>query len=118
MERENFKNMKVWQDAMELTTDIYKATADFPESEQYGLTNQIRNSAVNLPSKIAAGSARHDQEDFCDFLEEALSHTYELETQTLLASELKIMDYEDASTIIRQLSALQEALDKMIEEML
>lgn len=73
---------------MELVTDIYKATASFPKDEIYGLTSQIRRSAVSVPSNIAEGAGRKGKNEFRHFLHIALGSLSELETQLLIAHNI------------------------------
>ncbi len=66
------KDLDVWNDAMELVTNIYKLTKSFPKDELYGLTSQMRRSAVSVPSNIAEGAARKNKAEFIQFLHIAL----------------------------------------------
>ena len=75
------KDLDVWNDAMELVTNIYKLTKSFPKDELYGLTSQMRRSAVSVPSNIAEGAARKNKAEFIQFLHIALGSSSELETQ-------------------------------------
>lgn len=61
------KDLDVWKLSRELVSDVYKVSVDFPKSELYGLTNQIRRSAVSIPSNIAEGSARQGNKEFIHF---------------------------------------------------
>lgn len=54
----NYKNLKIWHEAMDLATDIYSITSDFPEREKFGLISQLRRAAVSIPSNIAEGTSR------------------------------------------------------------
>ena len=81
-------DLLAWQHAMELVEVIYKLTATFPQSEQYGLTSQMRRSAVSVPSNIAEGAGRDSVADFNRFLIIARGSLSELETQVLLTQKL------------------------------
>lgn len=83
-----FKDLVVWQKAMELTDAVYKLTANFPADERFGLTSQIRRSVVSIPSNIAEGAGRGTKGEFKQFLMIALGSSYELETQIILSSRL------------------------------
>src|SRR5690554_2163493 len=85
------KDLDVWKLSRELVSDVYKVSADFPKSELYGLTNQIRRSAVSIPSNIAEGSARQGNKEFIHFLYVALGSLAELETQLFLAIDLNYL---------------------------
>ena len=64
----DFKDLEVWQKAVDVVTSVYQITSSFPESEKFGLVNQLRRAAVSIPSNIAEGSARHHAKDFIHFL--------------------------------------------------
>ncbi|MGB3776310.1 MAG: four helix bundle protein [Leeuwenhoekiella sp.] len=80
-----FKELKVWQKSVELVSQIYSSTKSFPKNKIYGLTSQIRRSAVSIPSNIAEGCGRKTSKDFKNFLSIALGSAFELETQLLIA---------------------------------
>ena len=63
-----FQDLRIWQDAMDLTEQIYRATADFPRHELYGLTSQLRRAAVSVPSNIAEGKGHRSDPEFVRFL--------------------------------------------------
>lgn len=84
----NHKDLKVWQMAIEFVTEIYKITQDFPKHEQYGLTSQIRRSAISIPSNIAEGCTRKSNKDTVHFLNIALASSSELETQLIISKNL------------------------------
>ncbi|MCD4698131.1 MAG: four helix bundle protein [Bacteroidales bacterium] len=82
------EDLQVWQMAIDLVTDLYKVTNDFPKSELYGLTNQIRRASVSIPSNIAEGSARNSTKEYIQFLYIALGSAAEVETQLLISKNL------------------------------
>ena len=82
------KNLDVWKDSIKLVGDIYKITAKFPMEEIYGLTNQVRRSAVSIPSNIAEGAARNGKKEFIQFLYIALGSLAELDTQLIISKNL------------------------------
>jgi four helix bundle protein len=77
---------------MDLTTQIYAITAEFPRHEIYGLSSQLRRAAVSVPSNIAEGSARGTRKDFRQFVKQAEGSNCELQTQLLIAKRLKFGD--------------------------
>jgi four helix bundle protein len=79
------KDLIIWTDSIVLVTNIYKITSSFPKEEIYGLTSQIRRSAVSIPSNIAEGAGRRSEKEFIQFLYIALGSLSELETQILVA---------------------------------
>ncbi|MCX5680939.1 MAG: four helix bundle protein [Candidatus Omnitrophica bacterium] len=84
-----YKDLIAWQKAYSLCFKIYEMTKSFPVSEQYGLTSQIKRSALSIPSNIAEGYTRHGTQDYIRFLYIAYASLAELETQLLLAKDLK-----------------------------
>ena len=84
----SYKDLLVWQRSIELVGEIYQVTEFFPREEVYGLTNQIRRSAVSIPSNIAEGRYRGTKNDFLHFLRIAYGSGAELETQIIIAKRL------------------------------
>ena len=85
----SYRELIAWQKAMKLVTEIYAVTQRFPSEERYGLTNQLRRAAVSVPSNIAEGQARFSQKEFHHFLSQARGSLVEIETQLLIAKDLK-----------------------------
>jgi len=81
----NFKELLVWQKAMDLAVFTYQLTGFFPKEEKYGLISQIQRCAVSIPSNIAEGSGRVSTKEFQHFISIALGSSFELETQVILA---------------------------------
>lgn len=82
------KNLDAWKLSMQLVVDVYNITKGFPKDEIYGLTNQIRRSAVSIPSNIAEGCARQNDKETIQFLYISIGSIAELETQLLISKEL------------------------------
>lgn len=80
----NLKELKIWNKAMDLASDVYEATANFPKEETYGLTSQIRRCAVSVPSNIAEGAGRNTKGEFRQFLDYSNGSAYELQPRSLL----------------------------------
>jgi four helix bundle protein len=91
----SYRDLKVWQEAMALAEAIYAATAVFPTSERFGLTQQMRRAVVLIPSNIAEGYGRRTARQRYNFLENALGSVFELETQTELSYRLHFISEED-----------------------
>jgi len=81
----NYQELIVWQKAMDVVIEIYKVVKKLPKEELYSLSDQMRRSAVSIPSNIAEGQARGYKKDFAWFLSIAQGSKAELETQLLLA---------------------------------
>ena len=110
MEKKSFRDLVVWQRSMELTYSVYAATADFPKSEMFALTQQMRRAAVSIPSNIAEGHARRTQRQFRHFLKIASGSLAELQTQLILARGLGYT----TPTLLDRCDALAYELQKMI----
>lgn len=95
------KKLDAWKTSMDLTVEIYNATKNFPKEELYGLINQIRRSAVSVPSNIAEGCARQNAKETTQFLYISLGSIAEIETQLLIAKELNYIN--DISNIIEKI---------------
>jgi four helix bundle protein len=92
-------DLQAWQVGMRLAREAYLHTSRFPREELYGLTNQIRRSAVSIPSNIAEGAARSGTKEFLHYLSIARGSMSELETQLLLARDLGFLGEQPLSTI-------------------
>ncbi len=106
----NFKELKVWQNAMSLTKAIYLITDQFPDKERFGLTSQIRRSAVSIPSNIAEGSGSGTAKDFVHFLHITFGSACELETQIILANELTYISHLQTEEINNQINEIKRML--------
>ena len=84
----SYKYLIVWQKALDLVTEVYAATSGFPRKEMFGLTSQLRRSAVPVPSNVAEGQGRATKGEFIQFLSHARGSLYELETQIVIAGRL------------------------------
>ncbi|MEA2013804.1 MAG: four helix bundle protein [Thermodesulfobacteriota bacterium] len=96
--------LQVWQEAMALVKMIYTATATFPQSENYGLTSQMRRASVSIPSNVAEGAARTGTKEFLQFLSISRGSLSELETQVLIAKNLGYI--KDESEMLKQIDKL------------
>lgn len=113
----NFKELKIWQIAIELVKKVYMVSSKLPKEEIYGLTSQMRRSAISIPSNVAEGFRRQHNNEFKQFLYISLGSCAELETQTIIAEELGYIDknqtsklYEDLDHICRMTSNLLKTL--------
>ena len=84
----DFRELKVWNKAHQLTLDVYRATKSFPREELYNLTNQIRRAAVSIGANIAEGAGKNSRPEFSRFLQIALGSASELEYHILLSRDL------------------------------
>ena len=112
----SYKDLKVWNKAMDLTTMVYDALKTFPPKEEYGLSSQMRRSSVSIPSNIAEGYGRNSTLDYCRFLQIALGSAYELETQVELARRLDYVDNDTANKLATQLTEVGRMLNSLINK--
>ena len=106
--KHNFKNIKVWQKAVELAVLVYEVTKSFPTEEKFGITSQMRRSSVSTSSNIAEGSARNSSKAFCNCLDISLGESFELETQLIIAFRTGILPEEKFSLLSREIAELQK----------
>ena len=106
----NFRNLDVWNKAVELATSVYQKTENFPKTEKYGLTSQIRRSTVSISSNIAEGAGRKSAKEFQQFLHIATGSCYELETQLKISRNLNFLDAQDYEKIKVQLIEIQKMI--------
>ena len=95
----DYRDLIVWQKAMDLVEAIYRTTATFPREEIYGLTSQLRRAAVSIPSNIAEGNGRNTTRDYVHFLGMAYGSVKEVETQVLIAERLRYIDSSHSSQL-------------------
>lgn len=111
---QSFKDLIVWQKSMDLVSGVYLLTRTFPREELYGLTSQMRRSAISIPSNIAEGKKRRTRKDFLQFLRIADGSAAELETQLLLAERLS---YGRNSNLCALLCEIQKMLSVIIKKL-
>ena len=111
----HYKDLIVWQKAMDLTTEIYRLTKKLPKDELYVLTNQIRRAAISIPSNIAEGHGRQTKKEFVNFLYIANGSRCEVETQLNIAVNLKYITAEQAKPIYKQCLEIGRMLTKLIQ---
>lgn len=97
---QDFRNLKVWQQSMDLVEEVYRLTADLPGSEAFGLQSQAQRSATSIPSNIAEGSARGTDADFSRFIRIALGSLAELQTQIELMARLELIPSATATPVM------------------
>ena len=88
----NISQLKVWEEAIELSVEVYRATSSFPKQEIFGLTSQIRRSAISISSNIAEGAGRNSKNEFYHFLGIANGSSQELKTQLIISDRLQLID--------------------------
>jgi four helix bundle protein len=110
----SYRDLKVWQKAMDLAVDIYAATGKFPGEERFGIVQQMRRAAVSIPSNIAEGYGRRTARQRYNFLENSLGSTFELETQTELSSRLGFLRGDDFSKLEETIRGIGRGLTALM----
>ncbi len=101
----NFRDLKVWEKAHQLTLSAYKVSKGFPKEELYGLTNQMRRSAASIPANIAEGCGRGGDPELARFFQKALGSASEFEYHVLLGRDfglIKSQDYEHLTNCVTE----------------
>lgn len=107
------KDLVVWQKSMDLVVLVYETTERFPKEETYGLTSQMRRSAVSIPCNIAEGKRRKTDNEFRHFLRVAFGSAAELETQLEISLRLHYIDISIFDSVTVILDEVMKMLNKM-----
>ena len=110
MKKHNFREIKIWQEALVIVKEVYALTSNLPKAEKFGITSQLNRSAVSIPSNIAEGSGRTSNKEFIRFLEIAISSRYELETQLILANRFNYILKEKLEEGLAKLEEVQRMI--------
>jgi len=109
------KDLEVWKNSIDLVTSVYEITKTFPKYELYGLTSQIRRSAVSIPSNIAEGAGRNHNKEFIQFLYIALGSLAELETQLIISNKIQFLNEAFLNEIINKLNLIRSQIAGLIK---
>jgi len=112
-----YRDLIVWQKAMQFVTSVYTKSASFPQIEQFGLTSQVRRSAVSIPSNIAEGYGRNSTGDYTRFLQIALGSLFEIQTQLEIAFNLNYISVNDFQTLFGQSREIERMLSSLINKL-
>lgn len=114
----SFKDLVVWQKAMDLAVAVYQMTKTFPKDELFGLVSQMRRSSVSIASNIAEGEARKSKKEFAHFLGISLGSKAELETQILLCERVGLIDSEKSKDVLTTLNEIGRMLAMLKQKQL
>jgi four helix bundle protein len=117
MSTSSYQGLIVWQKAMELTVEIYKVTKKLPKEETYSLCDQMKRSAVSIPSNIAEGHDRGTKKEFIYFLTIARGSKAELETQLLICLKIGYLSELDISAAMSLLKEIGSMLTSLISKL-
>lgn len=113
----NYKKLEVWNESVDLITEIYVLTDKFPDKEKFGLITQINRSSISIASNIAEGAGRGSKKEFSLFLGYALASSFELETQLMISNNLKFISDEQKEDIINRLNIIQRKIYNLIKSL-
>ena len=111
-----FRDLLIWQKSMDLVTEVYLITNLFPKEEIYGLTSQIRRSAISIPSNIAEGYGREGNKDYLKFLNVSISSLFEMQTQLEIAYNLKYLNEIQFNKINEESKEIERMLSSFIRK--
>ena len=113
----NFKELMVWQKAIELVVTIYKITKKFPKEEMYGLVSQMQRAAVSIPSNIAEGHERNSDKEFAKFLCVSRGSLAELETQIIIAEKLGYITNDEKSNVLKNCYEIGRMINGLLNKL-
>ena len=111
---ESYRDLIAWQKAMDLVTRVYEVTEPFPQREMFGLTRQVRDAAISVPSNIAEGKGRQTKKDYVQFLYRARGSALEMQTQLEIARNLSFLPQPTFSGIIDDAYEVGRVLNGLI----
>ncbi|MGD0516995.1 MAG: four helix bundle protein [Thermoguttaceae bacterium] len=117
MSIKDYRELIVWQKAMDLVETIYRITGIFPREEIYGLTSQIRRAAVSIPSNIAEGNGRNTTRDYVHFLGVAYGSVKEVETQVLIAERLQYINSSLSGEVVKMTIEIARLISGLINSL-
>lgn len=112
-----FRDLIVWQKSMSLVTEVYKASANFPADERFGLTSQLRRCVVSIPSNIAEGFGRDTTNDYLRFLGIAKGSLYEAQTQLEIGQNLHFIDGSRFTELLENARVIERMLTSMMRKL-
>ena len=117
MKIKSYKDLNIWKRSIEVVEDIYKITKNFPKEEIYGLTSQLRRSAVSIPSNIAEGFARFHNKEYRQFLFISLGSCAELSTQIIIALRLDYLESNEADQLLNEIDEISKMTMSLIKKL-
>ena len=113
----SFKDLRIWQKGIEIVSDVYILTKKFPKEELFSLTSQLRRSAISIPSNIAEGFKRFHNKEYKQFLFINLGSCAELETQIIIAKELKYINEDEEAKLVEKLDHVCRMTSSLIKKL-
>lgn len=113
----SYRDLIVWQKAIDFVSEVYTYTQSFPKEETYGLVSQLRRAAVSVPSNIAEGHARVSTGEFRQFLGHAMGSIVEIETQLLISERLDYLGSKDVGSLLARTDELGKMLNALLRSL-
>jgi four helix bundle protein len=113
---QDYKKLKVWVKAHQLTLQLYNKTLDFPKNEVYGITSQLRRSAFSIPANIAEGCGKQSNKELAHFLNISLGSANETEYYLILAKDLELLNQYDFEELIDRINEIKAMLISLINK--
>lgn len=114
---QDYRNLKVWEEAHGLTKAIYRVTRAFPKEELYGMTSQLRRAALSIPTNLAEGTGRGSDRDFGRFVQIAMGSACEVEYLISLSEELAYLKKEESQQLNSHLSQIKKMLTGLLKKL-
>jgi four helix bundle protein len=111
-----YRDLRVWQGAIKLTMNVYRATKKFPGEEVYGLSSQLRRAAVSVASNIAEGKGRLSDKELLQFLSRARGSIYEVQTQLEIAGALGYFSHDEQCALSEEANDVGRMLNGMLSK--
>jgi four helix bundle protein len=113
---QSFKDLRIWNLGVEIVTDVYAATRDFPREEIYGLTSQVRRAAVSVPANIAEGFRRYSPKEHKQYLHIAMGSLAEMETELIIAQKLGLIAEEKMRVFSEKIDHLSRMITAFMKK--
>jgi four helix bundle protein len=113
----DFKKLKIWQLAMEITDKVYDIVEQLPSEEKFGLRSQVTRSAISVAANIAEGSAKSSERDYKRFIEISLGSAFELETHVIAISRRKWVKQDLIDELLRMIATEQRMISKFLDKL-
>jgi four helix bundle protein len=117
MKSQSYRDLMVWRKSIELCVHVYELCTNFPKSELYGITDQIKRASVSIPSNIAEGQARQGSKEFLHFLSIAIGSLAELDTQRIIAEQLRFLSPDKSSDLDHRITEIRKMLYSLIKSL-
>lgn len=113
----NFRNYKVWQDAVAYATKVYKVTSEMPWFEKKGLCDQLQRAVVSISSNVAEGAAKPSDIEFAHFLDTSLGSAFEVETQLLISKNVGYLFPDIYESLLTDLNEIERQINGLISKL-